>query len=354
MGNIYEDGQLVDLFLSGMRHTKQLQYLSDLASFRTQCDNNPSQISMATIEARFSAIDEDISRGAPRARHINLIAANRNMYTRDKSKKRSFTAGGNKSATNRPKPTNRPSNSNSTHRQTQSSMPSRVNINSNFRCHRCGQRGHIARNCNNRHSASSSAASNTLNRPRNNNNRRQVRVQSIQHQQTSTPVASYTSETPNEQISVVEHVLAIDITGIESHPYFSRRSTKSRRKHRQPPSNANANTNGEPSNPDNWLIDSGASCHMTPFLADLKQAKEMLMPIEVRTADGTKILAHLSGNIDLHMSDIQGNPVKLTLKNCIYVPGITHRVLSTNVMVRSGHRVHFSRFGTDLLFGTER
>ena len=158
VGNTYEDGQLVDLFLSGMRHTKQLQYLSDLASFRTQRDNNPSQTNMATIESRFSAIDEDISRGAAQSHHVNLISANRNMFTRDKSKKRSFTSGNAKSANNRPKPPSRPSNPNATSRSSLRNATTPTRQTSNIRCHRCGQRGHIMRNCTNRPSLSSSTS----------------------------------------------------------------------------------------------------------------------------------------------------------------------------------------------------
>ena len=77
-----------------------------------------------------------------------------------------------------------------------------------------------------------------------------------------------------------------------------------------------------------WLIDSGASCHMTPFKSDLKNTSECKANVTV--ADGSKIQANLLGDVTILLptNEDQCNAARVRLTRVLFVPGLNRRLFS--------------------------
>ena len=77
-----------------------------------------------------------------------------------------------------------------------------------------------------------------------------------------------------------------------------------------------------------WLIDSGASCHMTPFKSDLSNIQQCRANVTV--ADGTKIRADTLGDVTLLLptNEDHFNPARILLRRVLYVPGLNRRLFS--------------------------
>ena len=77
-----------------------------------------------------------------------------------------------------------------------------------------------------------------------------------------------------------------------------------------------------------WLIDSGASCHMTPFKSDLENTKECKANVTV--ADGSKIQANLLGDVTILLptNEDEHNAARVRLTRVLFVPGLNRRLFS--------------------------
>jgi len=80
-------------------------------------------------------------------------------------------------------------------------------------------------------------------------------------------------------------------------------------------------TLGKPCLLSNWLMDSGATSHMTPRLADLEDVEEGLN-LGIEVADGHIIHCTKSGKVRINMIDDNGNPLDAFLVDTLYVPGL--------------------------------
>jgi hypothetical protein len=80
-----------------------------------------------------------------------------------------------------------------------------------------------------------------------------------------------------------------------------------------------------------WLIDSGATAHMTNCQLDFNG---ILTPYEslVETANGGVIHVTHRGNVDIYLDDAfhPGNSIIIEVKNVLYVPGLTRRLISVS------------------------
>lgn len=89
-----------------------------------------------------------------------------------------------------------------------------------------------------------------------------------------------------------------------------------------------------------WVVDSGASNHMTGKVELLEQVKAC-DPVHVMLADGKVRMARTSGKCVLRVAT--GNkPVQLTLKQVLIVPGLTTSLFSVREAVSNGYSVEFS------------
>ena len=89
-----------------------------------------------------------------------------------------------------------------------------------------------------------------------------------------------------------------------------------------------------------WVIDSGASAHMTPFRKDCKNIQPASRKIFL--ADGSAVLCKEMGTIDIPISKGQTNLGILKLDNVLIVPSLDRRLFSVNSFLQNGNNwVHF-------------
>jgi len=90
-----------------------------------------------------------------------------------------------------------------------------------------------------------------------------------------------------------------------------------------------------------WILDSGASSHMTMERAAFHSYVELRKPTNVTIGDGTTLRAEGIGSVFLQLKQQHGGQV-VKLKNTLYVSGISHNLLSVNRVVRGGSTITFA------------
>ena len=77
---------------------------------------------------------------------------------------------------------------------------------------------------------------------------------------------------------------------------------------------------------DNWLPDSGATCHYTPVFSDLRDVEACHIPVSL--ADGTTKISTFKGTTDCYFTTDEGQRSILGLTDVYYIEGLSHRLLS--------------------------
>ena len=96
---------------------------------------------------------------------------------------------------------------------------------------------------------------------------------------------------------------------------------------------------------DAWVIDSGATHHMTPnekYFAMLKTDTEVE---NLATADGTTVCVCGKGKIKAKIIEARGSLQEFYADNTLWVPGIKNNILSVTQMIQNGKRVIFDKYG---------
>ena len=88
---------------------------------------------------------------------------------------------------------------------------------------------------------------------------------------------------------------------------------------------------------DAWIVDSGASYHMTGDPTLIDPASRTPAYVTVTCANGTQLTSEFKGNTKLITAS--STPVQLT--NVYYVPGFTHNLLSVQAAMSTGAEFHF-------------
>lgn len=88
-----------------------------------------------------------------------------------------------------------------------------------------------------------------------------------------------------------------------------------------------------------WLIDSGATSHMTPHREDLFDFQGIVSSIEVTIANGKKL--HVAGKGTVKLSGTDGRRIKMM--EVLYIPGLDRRLLSVGKLAENGLTVEFQR-----------
>ena len=92
---------------------------------------------------------------------------------------------------------------------------------------------------------------------------------------------------------------------------------------------------------DDWIVDSGASSHMTQSRELLVEYKEFNEPQKVCLGDGHAVKAFGSGNIQFKMI-FEGNKFKkVTMYNALYVPELACNLFSVRAAAIKGNTVEF-------------
>lgn len=97
-----------------------------------------------------------------------------------------------------------------------------------------------------------------------------------------------------------------------------------------------------------WLLDSGASSHMTFCAADFESYRSLMAPIDIGIANGQKMTAVGVGNVRLQLT----NGSQIVMQDVLLVPSLDRRLISVSAM---GSRNVEARFRGDScrLFGAD-
>eukprot|EP00963_Diacronema_lutheri_P012725 scaffold1936_cov325-Pavlova_lutheri.AAC.1 len=94
---------------------------------------------------------------------------------------------------------------------------------------------------------------------------------------------------------------------------------------------------GDPCQP--WIIDSGASYHMTRDLGLLEQGTTDLRVSDIMTADGTVLSSRFKGTV--HITAPNGTNIRLL--NVLFIPGLAHNLISVKAAMEAGADFQFSK-----------
>eukprot|EP00963_Diacronema_lutheri_P003311 scaffold280_cov391-Pavlova_lutheri.AAC.13 len=94
---------------------------------------------------------------------------------------------------------------------------------------------------------------------------------------------------------------------------------------------------GGPSQP--WIIDSGASYHMTGDLGLLEQGNTDLHISDIMTADGTVLSSRFKGTVHIRTPD----RTNIRLLNVLFIPGLAHNLISVKAAMEAGADFQFSK-----------
>ena len=91
-----------------------------------------------------------------------------------------------------------------------------------------------------------------------------------------------------------------------------------------------------------WVIDSGASAHMTPFRTDCYNIRHTYKQIYL--ADGSSILCNQMGAIDIPIRSKAKDIGKLILEDVLIVPNLDRRLFSVSSFLSKGNNwVNFTK-----------
>ena len=87
----------------------------------------------------------------------------------------------------------------------------------------------------------------------------------------------------------------------------------------------------------NWILDSGATCHMTPEASDFipGSLEDTYKYIEV--ADGHHVTAKQKGQVGIQICDNNGNPFIATLHNVLLAPDLCDMLFLIITLMNSGY-----------------
>ena len=93
----------------------------------------------------------------------------------------------------------------------------------------------------------------------------------------------------------------------------------------------------------NWILDSGATCHMTPEVTDfiLGSLEDRDKFIEV--VDGHHVTAKQKGSVRIQMFDNNRKTFVATLYNFLLAPDLCDRTFSIIILMNAGHTCLFHK-----------
>ena len=105
----------------------------------------------------------------------------------------------------------------------------------------------------------------------------------------------------------------------------------------------------QPHNPNAWIVDSGASSHMTQRKELLVNYEEFNKPQKVSMGDGHMVEACGKGDIQFKMTLENDRPKTVTMRGTLYVPKLTCSLFSVRATVMKGNTVKFEN-GSCLIY----
>ena len=110
---------------------------------------------------------------------------------------------------------------------------------------------------------------------------------------------------------------------------------------------------GDSSKLNNWILDLGATCHMTPEVSDFIPGSLEDTDKHTEVADGHHVIAKQKGQVQIKMFNDNGKPFITTLHNMILAPELCDRLFSIIMLINSGHYCLFHKGFCTVYFGAK-
>ena len=104
----------------------------------------------------------------------------------------------------------------------------------------------------------------------------------------------------------------------------------------------------------NWIVDSGATCHMCNDRAQFVDFKELSNTQEVTLGDGHTLNGKGIGTVRIETLLPDGKSQKCRLEKVLYVPDLSYNLLSVSKAAEAGHTTKFSGTGCEILDGKKK
>ena len=99
----------------------------------------------------------------------------------------------------------------------------------------------------------------------------------------------------------------------------------------------------------NWIVDSGATCHMCNDKELFNELKRFETPQEVTLGDGHALEVTAKGTVTLEMLLPDGSKKKCRLQDVLIVPTLLHSLLSVSKTSEAGKATRFDNSGCEIL-----
>lgn len=104
----------------------------------------------------------------------------------------------------------------------------------------------------------------------------------------------------------------------------------------------------------NWIIDSGATCHMCNDKKLFRELDSLRRPQEVTLGDGHVLEATSEGTVPLQMLLPDGSTKRCNLQNVLFVPKLSYSLLSVTKVSETGKTTKFNNSGCEILNGDNK
>ena len=91
----------------------------------------------------------------------------------------------------------------------------------------------------------------------------------------------------------------------------------------------------------NWILDSRATCHMTPEVSDFIPGSLEDTDKHIEVANRHHVTAKQKGKVRIELCDDHGYPFNERLHNVLLAPDLCDRLFSVNTLMNSGHTCLF-------------
>ena len=102
-----------------------------------------------------------------------------------------------------------------------------------------------------------------------------------------------------------------------------------------------------------WILDLGATCHMTPEVSDFIPGTLEDTDKYFEVADVHHISAKQKGQVQIQMCDDNGKTFITTLYNVLLAPDLCDRLFSIIVLMNAGHTCIFHKGFCTVYFGAK-
>ena len=110
---------------------------------------------------------------------------------------------------------------------------------------------------------------------------------------------------------------------------------------------------GDSSKLTNWILDSGATCHMTPEVSDFIPGQLEDTDKRIEAADGHHVTSKQKVQVQIKLCDDNGDPFIVTLHNVLLAPDLCDRLFSIIMSMNSGNPSLFNKGFCTVLFGNK-